>query len=414
MAKLKTAALSPTQIRLAFDQRFWQRGLLPNYLLVAEPESELFPLCLDCRAPTASEWLQNLPEIDQIHRELQLHAEQSQINILWENQTTRQSGLQRYPKQIRLDSPLKAITYLKRQSEARQLQAIGAEIEKHFPRHTFTKLWQWIQARPLRLLECTFAKWQLLLAVARFLTAHPRPNCYLRDLKLAGLDSKFIELNKRKLADVLERVLPVSAIAQDVSLQASHGFDRRYGFRWHSPRVRLRFLDPASQTGPFADISIPLEDLSQWNPPVSRVIICENLMPFLNFPLVAETLLIFGQGQAVHQLLNWTHLLEKAIWYWGDLDPEGLAILAGFRQALPSHTKISSLLMDQDTLESHRQYWVQASGFRPPPEIVWQADEQEVLSQLLKAEIPWRLEQERISTTDLLAKLKEEGFRVLT
>lgn len=414
MAKLKLLELNPTGIREAFDKRYWQSGRLPNALLLSGQASDLFPLQVDCRAPTAAEWLQNLPELDSAHRQLQAHAEQSQIKLIWEQQSTRHSGTQRYPKQILLETPAQAIRYLRRQSEVRHLQTIAELIQQHFPSPTFTTLWDWIQASPLRLLSSSAEKWVLLLGVAAYLRQHPRPNCYLRDLNLAGLDSKFIEQNKRRLADLLDRVLPESAITSEIPLQANHGFARRYGFCWHSPQIRFRFLDPANQVGPFMDLSVPLDDLAQWNPPVSRVIICENLMPFLRFPALADTLLIFGQGQAVHQLLKWLDLLHKQLWYWGDLDPEGLAILAGFRQLLPAQTSLRSILMDLSTFQLNRQHWVQASGYRPAADTAWQNDEQELIKQLLAPELPWRLEQERISQSSLLACLKAEGFQVLS
>lgn len=48
-------------------------------------------------------------------------------------------------------------------------------------------------------------------------------------------------------------------------------------------------------------------------------------------------------------------LSNLPVWYWGDLDTHGFAILDRLRASLPQTT---SFLMDRETLLAHRGRWV--------------------------------------------------------
>jgi hypothetical protein len=55
----------------------------------------------------------------------------------------------------------------------------------------------------------------------------------------------------------------------------------------------------------------------------------------------------------------WT---DRDIYYWGDIDTHGFAIVDRLREALP---RARSLLMDRDTLMAHRALW----GAEPEPHL---------------------------------------------
>jgi hypothetical protein len=50
--------------------------------------------------------------------------------------------------------------------------------------------------------------------------------------------------------------------------------------------------------------------------------------------------------------LTWLH--DRDLWYWGDIDTHGFAILDRLRQVFP-HAR--STLMDEETLLRHRAHW---------------------------------------------------------
>jgi hypothetical protein len=103
-----------------------------------------------------------------------------------------------------------------------------------------------------------------------------------------------------------------------------------------------------------SDIAIPLSDFAQLALPIDTVFVTENDVNALAFPAHPRAIVIFGRGYGFEFLTEVQWLQEKAIFYWGDIDTHGFAILSQFRSYLPT-TK--SLLMDVETFLSNRVHW---------------------------------------------------------
>jgi hypothetical protein len=80
--------------------------------------------------------------------------------------------------------------------------------------------------------------------------------------------------------------------------------------------------------------------------------------PFQNhrvaFPQVPDSLLIFGAGHGFEVLTQAAWLTSCQVYYWGDIDTHGFAILDQPRAYLPH---VLSLLMDRDTLLAFKAQW---------------------------------------------------------
>jgi hypothetical protein len=87
---------------------------------------------------------------------------------------------------------------------------------------------------------------------------------------------------------------------------------------------------------------------------VCRVFITENETNFLAFPDVEKSIVVFGAGYGWDALANGHWLNDCDVYYWGDIDTHGFAILNQLRRHFP-HVK--SLLMDRDTLIEHAAAW---------------------------------------------------------
>ncbi len=118
-----------------------------------------------------------------------------------------------------------------------------------------------------------------------------------------------------------------------------------------------------------------------------------------------ESLVLFGRGYHFQTLAGAQGLNRCQLWYWGDIDTHGFAILNEFRTLFP-HTR--SLLMDRQTLLAHRDHW----GTEPSPSAASLPrlnPEETELYQDLQAGIPQenlRLEQEFISYEWVQSKLR--------
>jgi hypothetical protein len=167
--------------------------------------------------------------------------------------------------------------------------------------------------------------------------------------------SKFIEAYRGVLLQLLDPLLPPEAI--DRSTSGVSGFSRRYGFRVKPQRIRLRALDPAHALLPGAgdaDLTLDAESLAALSPAVARVFITENEINYLAFPSVPDSLLIFGAGYGFEALAQAEWLARCQVFYWGDIDTHGFAILDQLRACLPyAH----SLLMDRATLLAFESQW---------------------------------------------------------
>jgi hypothetical protein len=227
---------------------------------------------------------------------------------------------------------------------------------------------------------------------------HPQPDCYLRQLDIAGVDTKFIEQHKTILTELLDQILPETARDLTVTGLSNHGFERRYGLRYEQPQIRLRILDQALAIHGLTDLTLTVSEFQQFELPVKTVFITENKMNGLAFPNFPQAMVIFGLGYAVDLLANARCLQTATIYYWGDLDTHGFAILSRMRGYYPA---TQSLLMDQQTLLAFETLWGQESENNSVThELSSLTDDEQQLFQWLKQRPEHgkiRLEQERIS-----------------
>ncbi len=317
------------------------------------PESESiqaspFPLRLKLAAPSSADLATRFADVrvwaaDLRHNAVHYRIEERDLRH-------REVGVQTLPDSVWLDSLETAIALAGKAKDAKRFAALVANTRDHQP-----ALLPWLAKRPLAALTLS-AEWPRLLAVVTWLQAHPRPGVYLRQVDIAGVDSKFIEAHRSVLAELLDIALPCEAI--EPSAMGAAQFARRYGLLDKPLRIRFRLLDAPGAYG--SDISVTQSAFEQLAPQVSHVFITENEVNFLAFPPVAGSMVIFGAGYGFEVLASAPWLHRCAVHYWGDIDTHGFAILDQLRATLP-HAQ--SLLMDRATLLAHADHW----GEEPQP-----------------------------------------------
>ncbi|MDX8389479.1 MAG: DUF2220 domain-containing protein, partial [Mariprofundaceae bacterium] len=180
-------------------------------------------------------------------------------------------------------------------------------------------------------------------------------------------------------------------------------FARRYGFLDKPMMLRLRPLDTnirllhadASQ-----DVVMTAQAFARLLPEVQskikRIVIIENEINYLAFPEMSDALVLFGSGYGFEALKQAKWLNQCELYYWGDLDTHGFAILNQLRSLFP---QVRSFLMDRQTLLKHEAVW----GFEPKQEkreLRHLTPEEAALYDDLRSNTladQLRLEQERIS-----------------
>jgi len=389
--------ITPSQIHQK-AQKLWNSGKVLSSSLSNE---SLFPWYITFRKPTAQQQIENFTEVRQWMSDLKSQAKTTDkggYDIEYKTINHRQLGEQQLPSKIVFNTRDDLLRYVGKLRLFETLLKVAHQSILKFP-----VLQPWFENKPRSFMKYS-AVWSELLAVCDYFIENPRPNCYLRELEISGIDSKFIEKHTAILSELLDQLLASECINQEVKSLKQHGFERRYGLKFEQPLIRLRLLDQSLYPAPYlSDISLPLSQLSQWKIPCWRVFITENKTNGLSFPEMQDSLVIFGLGYGVDQLAELAWLSDCEIYYWGDLDTHGFSILSRLRHYFP---KTRSLMMDENTLNQYADLCVsEPKNARCQHQLNYLNDTEQQLYQRLQ-QTHQRLEQERLPMTYVKSRLK--------
>lgn len=400
------AMLTPEAIR-ARAERLWTG---PKLLAAAIEGETLFPWSVALAPPASGQLLERFSAVREWVAALRAHSHEQLgygYRLEYRALNHRQLGPQQIPTLARFDSIEELLRFIDREADYRRFLSLADTLLQAQP-----SLRDWLITHPHQLLTQAEA-WPRLLAVIDYLQRRPRPGCYLRELPIAGIDSKFIETHRGLLRDLLNSALPASAIDAGETALTAGGFERRFGLAYDQPLLRLRWLDP-QRPSPWRldDISLPLDAFRALDPPIRRLFITENKVNGLSFPPHPGAMVLFGLGYGIHALEAVPWLAGCEIHYWGDIDSHGFAILAALRR---HHPQVRSLLMDRDTLLAHGELWgEEPEGKRHLAELEGLTPEEaELFDELRNDRIRprLRLEQERIDFTCLTLALSRLATR---
>lgn len=324
-------------------RRLWERGDLLRSLIASEGR---FPLRLTLKAPTSTEVTERF---DAVRDWLARLSAVPHVRIDWREIKHRVQGVQRLPQSIWIDDLSEALAFIAKQGEADVFSRMLALTRERQP-----VLLSWLSKRPLQALELA-PHWASLLKVVDWTTKHPRPGIYLRQIDIPGVHSKFIEAHRGVLSELFDLALSGEVI--NAAHSGMSGFAARYGFKSRPARIRFRLLDPRITLSPglmLPDVTLDADSFSRLNVPVRLVFMTENETNFLAFPPAADAMVVFGAGYGWDGLARAQWLARCKIYYWGDIDTHGFAILDQLRNRFG---KVESFLMDRDTLLGHRELW---------------------------------------------------------
>ena len=323
-------------------ERLWERGEILRAAVLGEP---LFPKQLRLRRPTAKELGARFDEVRQWIKALEEGTRDHGFQLELEQVAHRQLGANQVPGTVVVPTEAAALRVIGRSRAAERFHAMRARTISAFPSTE-----SWIARFPMKLIEYE-ACWPQFLAVLEWFSKHPRSALYRRQLEIEGVDTKFIEVHRRVLTELLELVLPPEALHGEPGAW----FDRRFGLKEKPALVRFRLLDESQQLAGLSDLSIPTSDLNRLDLPVDDVIVTENEVNGLALLPRARTMVVFGEGYALEKLgaIGWFG--KRRLLYWGDVDTHGFTMLDRFRGHFPD---AQSLLMDRETLLAHQAMWV--------------------------------------------------------
>ena len=368
-----------------------------------------FPLRYPLRTPTAAQMLERFEELRRWITDLTRETVETDQRLVLERREInhRQLGRNEVPTALVFNDIETLAAFIGAGQELGRYRRLRNVIAVRF-----RELLTWADERPFELLG-NEAELENLLDIVLWLRDNPRPGIYLRQLSIPGVDTKFIEVNKKILSRLLDLTLPGSAV--DLTAGGLRGFEIRYGFRSAPQLVRFRLLDPGHTIAGCSDISVPAAEFAalprETTLPVDAVYVIENDVTALAMPPLKRSMVLFGRGYNFNYLSSAQWLYSKNLYYWGDIDTHGFAILNQFRALFPN---TCSFLMDRRTLLEQRERWSEEKApFMGMAENLT-TDERGLLEALQSG--TWgegvRLEQEYIPFTSVVNALQENMMKI--
>ena len=241
--------------------------------------------------------------------------------------------------------------------------------------------------------------WQL----AKYFLESYRTDCYLRELDVPYVDTKFMEAHSRLVAAIFYALHP--------EMEGRSFKDLCGQLHWQekapTPNIYLRSLDKNKTIGGLQELMVTAEQLARLQVNFGRVFFTENKINGYVFPEVEDGLIIFGAGNGViAQEVEIPWLKEpRQIWYWGDMDRDGWCILSRVREKYP---QVRSFLMNPELAEKYQHFMTADTGssMEMPANLTCQ---EQACWKFLTCQPPQRnrLEQEKIPLSEVRSFLQE-------
>ena len=364
----------------------------------------LFPWAIPIPAPTARELAEEFPRIRAEVRRLESASKAADggYSIEYARINHRKLGEQSLPRKVLVASLDDFLRLTGKNRQFDRFVGLTAKILTERP-----ELKAFLCRKPSAVLD-NADDWERLLLVCRYFQKNPNPGLYTRQLDIIGVDTKFIETRRAVIAELLGVILPETPKTSGPRGLSDHGFERRFGLAFEAPLIRFRLLDPSSSYSGLTDLSVPLPEFKRLAIPARKVFITENKMNGLAFPPCRDALVIFGLGYGIGSLAEVPWLKQAGLFYWGDIDTHGFAILDQFRTTFP---EARSFLMDERTLILHTKLWGrEAAGQRFDKDLKRLTPEESSLFKVLRENrlgVHIRLEQERIAYSHVRQELSK-------
>jgi hypothetical protein len=335
------------KIRSILEKK-WERGI---FLQEALFPKDLFPLRITLRGPTAAELSDHFSEAREWVSQFINEDKKKFFEIQWDQINNRVLGVNEIPVAVQFDSSEQLVKYLGKTCDFELFSKLTNQLLDPFP-----QLKSWLHKNSLSVLELA-SVWEKLIRVVHWIKANPIPGIYIRQMDITDVDTKFVEKYKKLLGEWLDVLLDPSEIFTEHT--GVKGFEQRYGFLSKPLQIRFRLLDKDLYIQGLSDLTVRSDEFGSLEPAVETIFITENDVNGLAFPELKNAIVIFGRGYGFDSLKNAHWFRDKKIFYWGDIDTHGFAILNQFRMLFPQTV---SMLMDRETLTNHKKHWVSESA----------------------------------------------------
>ena len=387
MPKIEKWGLLPNTVLGILHKKEWEnRRNLKQRLLNQRP----FPIEISLKVPTDQQARDNLGHFHAFFKAWTDFAYPELVE--WQERQYRQLSEQRVPVKLRIFSLQQLTELLETEQQLENwLDKISSFLQQSFvhDRHQH-RLFQTLIHHLEQIERYSQQEWQWLIQLIEQLKPNMGAGLYLRALPLSAVNTKFLEQNLL-LTEVICNVLYDDEIVLAGGLLAwLDCLDSPKGW------LTIKPVCPNVQEklGGLPVFQLSTEVLDQFELPAERIIVVENIQSGLACPNLENSIVVCGGGKNI-SWMNAKWLQHKQVFYWGDIDSEGLNILSMVRQKIPH---VIALMMDEATVLQFQNHMVDEpdSIFSEPQYLT--ADELKLFHDLRAQTFKnRRLEQERIS-----------------
>ncbi|MBL1141862.1 MAG: hypothetical protein HND53_07520 [Proteobacteria bacterium] len=329
----KTFLLKPEDLTQRLRQRYKKQN---KQWLIGNTN---WPISFPLGVPTESQAYEYLNDVQQ-WQNLWMNWD-GEGEIQWVERHWSKLGKQKLPEKIVIDTPIQITRWVGEEQNWIKVTQRYQKLINAWPSLTtiLSKYFKVLQ-------EYDELDFDRLFAVLEWLIEHPSSNLYIRQLPIEGIHTKWLINRKSMIAEFIKTITESD----------DSNFYQIAGLRQEPTMIRIRLLDEQLRdcVSGVGDLSISLDYLKTLILPVEKVYIVENLQTGLAFNDVPGSIVIMGLGYSVDILQEVQLLHDCPIYYWGDIDTDGFAILNRLRNYFP---QVQSLLMDESTFLEHEKLW---------------------------------------------------------
>jgi len=376
----------------AWDNRKRLKQLLRN--------DRPFPIEISLKAPNGQQALSNLDHFHHFYKAWESFIDPQLVQ--WEQKSYRKLSSQRVPVKLVVPSLIKLCELLGTQQELKLWTTkLSNLVQQCFvPEDLKYSLSNCLIEHLEQIEKLNDLQWRQLIQVVEQLKPNMGEGLYLRALPLEVVDTKFLELN-------ITLIEAISSVLHDSEVSASGGL-----LAWlnclDSPKgwltIRPLCTEVQKRIGGLPVLKLSSDVLKNYELPAAYIFVIENIQSGLSFPHFANGIVVCGGGKNI-TWMEAAWLKKKKVFYWGDLDSEGLNILSMVRE---KHPAVIPLMMDEATVLHFQERMVdEPDSISDQPNYL--TEHEQVLFHALRAGAfnQRRLEQERISVDWILKYIEK-------
>lgn len=312
-----------------------------------------WPISIRIPVPTEAQVMSNVSAYESWRREWERYEGRGQV--IWQQRQWHRMGSHHLPRDLSISSLVDLVVEVGAMQQWARYDARRAELLLRWPQLAASG---WLRANVQLLIDMSDDDFVRLKNVVAWGERSAPGSCYMRELPIEGIDSKWIERRKGVILGLLRAI--------GIAGPATAELEDALGLKRIPQRIRLRLLSDelAVPFGGLDDFEIPLNQARSLSIAPTVVWIVENLPTFLALPRMHGAVAIAGMGQRVSliETLPWLQGAHQVL-YWGDLDAWGFSCLNTARKA---HHKVQSILMDRSTWNDHIELCVDEDVKAPP------------------------------------------------